>query len=428
MGQKMDKTTVIYGQSKDLAPKDVKWAEVEKAIKAKIGDEEIEGLQNAKTAVAQAMANKKLQSPYVKVGEIGDNLVLRIKDKGLLKDTEKDTILVKDYKAKKQAFANKPAQSKPAVIQPKTDITPEAILQEAEEHLELRRKVIPIMQGLLKEFQGAQEEATGFIERAEQQLAEAKENKAKTKATEAAQAADSVVRSADQVRDIAKRVQARNNEVMTKSGGDVLRGRSDFEHKEKLPPERKETFKAESNRLFGEGDKVAQKIKLVLKQVVTLAAEVDVLTEAAELYSIQPSSSRPPGYFIPRLTSIKEEATAAAKAIDLKAQKFARLPETLKVKQENPNLSREDKLKNLDQNKQLVDAVELEVEELAGRVKTFKERIKLIPAEAKKDQTVNTLMVASIQECISFGKHHLDYQGHIRRYREYDQKARDTLG
>lgn len=432
MGKKMEKATVIYGQSKELSPKDVKWVDLEKVIRQNIGpEEEISGLNAGKKAVAEAAVDKKLKDAYVKVGEIGANLVLRIKDKGVLIDTELDTILVKDYANKKQAFAQKatpktPVTTEPKTTEPKTGSGPEALLEEAQEHLELRQKVIPIMKSLLNEFVEAHENATGLVEGARKQLAAAKQEKAKNNGHGANVAAGVVLQSGDKVREITKTVQDRYKEVMTKQGGDVLKAREDFKNREKLPPEKKDAFKDESNRLFSEGETVSQRIKLLLKQVGTLTAAVDVLSEEAEAYLI--NSARKPTDFLPRLTTIKEAVTEAVSNIDLKAQKFERLPETLKTHQDNVSLDRDAKLKSLDNNKKLVDTVELEVSELVERVATYKERLKLIPKEAMGYPAVGELMKASLLKFGEFQKHFDRYTLFIRAYREYDQEARLALG
>ena len=106
MGKSMDKATVIYGGKTTVGIGSVNWTEVERLIKEEIGDEPIgTPLAGARKAVDEAKKDKSLDKAYVKVGLVGSELVLRIKDVRTLVDKEIDSILVKQFKQKKEAHA-----------------------------------------------------------------------------------------------------------------------------------------------------------------------------------------------------------------------------------------------------------------------------------------------------------------------------------
>jgi hypothetical protein len=107
MGTTMDKDKVIYGQGHGVPLNQINWNALQQAIVAEVGLERVTGLADAKNAVTAAQRNPALQSPYVKVGMAGNDLVLRIKDKRTLKDKEIDTVLIKGYKAKLQDYRRK---------------------------------------------------------------------------------------------------------------------------------------------------------------------------------------------------------------------------------------------------------------------------------------------------------------------------------
>jgi hypothetical protein len=104
MGKTMDKATVIYGANGSIGLGAVNWDQIKKAILDEIGDEPISTpLAGAKQSVEKAKNDKTLVKAYVKVGLVDGNLVLRIKDVRTLLDKEIDTILVKQFKQKKDA-------------------------------------------------------------------------------------------------------------------------------------------------------------------------------------------------------------------------------------------------------------------------------------------------------------------------------------
>lgn len=106
MGKSMDKATVIYGGKTTVGIGSVNWTEVERLIKEEIGDEPIgTPLAGARKAVDEAKKDKSLDKAYVKVGLVGSELVLRIKDVRTLVDKEIDSVLVKQFKQKKEAHA-----------------------------------------------------------------------------------------------------------------------------------------------------------------------------------------------------------------------------------------------------------------------------------------------------------------------------------
>jgi hypothetical protein len=105
MGKTMDKATVIYGADQKVNLTNINWEEMQTAILAQIGDEPIgTAIAGAKKAVDEAKKDKGLQKPYVKVGLVDGSLVMRIKDPRPLIDKELDTVLVRQFKQKKEAY------------------------------------------------------------------------------------------------------------------------------------------------------------------------------------------------------------------------------------------------------------------------------------------------------------------------------------
>src|SRR6476660_7079906 len=105
MGKTMDKATVIYGADQKVNLTNINWEEMQTAILAQIGDEPIGiAVAGAKKAVDEAKKDKGLQKPYVKVGLVDGSLVMRIKDPRPLIDKEIDTVLVRQFKQKKEAY------------------------------------------------------------------------------------------------------------------------------------------------------------------------------------------------------------------------------------------------------------------------------------------------------------------------------------
>src|SRR4051812_1479910 len=104
MGKTMDKATVLYGANHNVNLTNIKWDELQQAILAEVGDEPLATpIAGAKKVIEEAKKGKGLQKPYVKVGLVDGNLVLRIKDPRTFIDKEIDTILVKQFKQKKEA-------------------------------------------------------------------------------------------------------------------------------------------------------------------------------------------------------------------------------------------------------------------------------------------------------------------------------------
>lgn len=104
MGKTMDKSSVLYGSNGTVGLNAVNWDVIKKAILDEVGDEPIgTALAGAKSAVNEAKKDKNLQKAYVKVGLVGSDLVLRIKDVRTVVDKEIDTVLVKQFPQKKSA-------------------------------------------------------------------------------------------------------------------------------------------------------------------------------------------------------------------------------------------------------------------------------------------------------------------------------------
>jgi hypothetical protein len=122
MGKPMSNDTVIYGQGHGVDLERVNWTTIEQVVANEIGNESMSGgISAAKKSVQDAQANPKLKNPYVKVGVAGKDLVFRIKDKGILKDTEIDTTLIRDYVRKREAHqtgqATPEGEADPAVVE-----------------------------------------------------------------------------------------------------------------------------------------------------------------------------------------------------------------------------------------------------------------------------------------------------------------------
>lgn len=104
MGKAMDKSSVIYGGKTTVGLTSVNWTEIERLILEQVGDEPLATpLAGARKAVDAAKKDKSLEKAYVKVGLVGKDLVLRIKDVRTLIDKEIDSILVKQFEQKRDA-------------------------------------------------------------------------------------------------------------------------------------------------------------------------------------------------------------------------------------------------------------------------------------------------------------------------------------
>jgi capsule polysaccharide export protein KpsE/RkpR len=117
MGKKMDKATIIYGANKSVPLANFNgYAEVTETVQKYIGPNEQVNLTEARRAVQEANADKKMKTAYIKVGEVGSDLVLRAKQDKWNGDIEYDGVLVKGYKAKVTAFDKAKADATAAFI------------------------------------------------------------------------------------------------------------------------------------------------------------------------------------------------------------------------------------------------------------------------------------------------------------------------
>lgn len=103
LGKKMDKEDVIYGK---VALNRVSWSKIVEAVTPIAIPSTL--LSEAKKTLAEAR-QEKLSKPYVKVGQAGNDLVLRIKeDKTMGKEI--DAVLVKNYKQAVETLDKKTAK------------------------------------------------------------------------------------------------------------------------------------------------------------------------------------------------------------------------------------------------------------------------------------------------------------------------------
>jgi hypothetical protein len=114
----MDKATIIFGERKLITPMNFTVAhmnELETIIQAEIGYDFKLKRGAVGKAVDDARKDPLLKTGYVKVGVVLGNLVMRFKEKNTSGKHMTDLILVKDYKAKKEAHAANPTKPPVAV-------------------------------------------------------------------------------------------------------------------------------------------------------------------------------------------------------------------------------------------------------------------------------------------------------------------------
>lgn len=100
MGKKMKQTDVIYGASHSKPLKGWNdWTGVEELIRGNIGSKAKIDLPEGKQAIKKANGDDRMAKAYVKIGLIGNDLVLRAKANKFLGDVEYDAVLVRGYKA-----------------------------------------------------------------------------------------------------------------------------------------------------------------------------------------------------------------------------------------------------------------------------------------------------------------------------------------
>lgn len=100
MGKKMKSTDVIYGASHSKPLKGWNdWVAVEELIRGNIGSKAKIDLPEGKQAIKKANGDDRMAKAYVKIGLIGNDLVLRAKANKFLGDVEYDAVLVRGYKA-----------------------------------------------------------------------------------------------------------------------------------------------------------------------------------------------------------------------------------------------------------------------------------------------------------------------------------------
>ena len=106
MGSTMKKANVIYGEahSQKLTTWN-NWDELERVIREKIGSTARIDFKEAKSQLGLAQKNSKMRNAYLKAGVIGSDLVLRMKAKQFLGDSEYDATLVKNYTALVKKYA-----------------------------------------------------------------------------------------------------------------------------------------------------------------------------------------------------------------------------------------------------------------------------------------------------------------------------------
>jgi hypothetical protein len=114
MGKAMDKKSVIYGESKSQPLSGWnRWTDVQTLVASKVGPKETIAWSTAKDVVAKAAKNPKMADAYIKIGVIGSDLVLRVKEKKFLGDIEEDAILLRGYVAKAEAWEKAEAEKTP---------------------------------------------------------------------------------------------------------------------------------------------------------------------------------------------------------------------------------------------------------------------------------------------------------------------------
>ncbi len=257
----------------------------------------------------------------------------------------------------------------------------EAMIEECEEHLTLRKNVLPIVQGVEKKMLGFLEDVKVGTSAAQKGSDQAKQSKAEGDMNTNIMGLSLASRGADEAKAAYKKALELESSVITDSGGDVIASRLDGpirSHEAKLDGEYVKQYKVESGKHFAEATKVTVRINGLLQDMKTFVAEADLAQEEAEANTLGPVNTK---RMESLLQSVQENVGKTQVILDGALEKLQgdvdRLKETLKL-----TVSNQEKLASiqLKYDKQFLPRVEL-IKGRQSEIANALKRIKLVPED-----------------------------------------------
>ncbi len=424
---KMDKATVIYGQDTAKVPVEkVNWDRLREAIEAAVGtDAPIINLAAAKTSVAEARKGKNAAKTYVKVGLVANDLVLRVKTPGTLSDTEVDTILVKGAKAliarKKEEGAGRVEQSKLEYEQNKL----REVNEVAEEHLELRRRMVTETEQLLAEVEEAFRTVDDLAQKADVHFSALKEQKG---LSERMHRAGVIEQMRGQSQELLVQRQ-RQYKAFTRSGSPLMDSRVDFKRTSELPLEAQADYKRASGTYFRQASENMEEVAAKMDLLSSLDGRLEELMEQAQALV---GAGMSPTQALVRLEDIHTDAEGVVAGID---RRYVKLTQTLDRSNQVWTTIISGREEQKAQRQRSFGMKAAEVDKLVEQLKHQKEpldrinrRIVAIPEDVKGNPAVAKAIEAVIQQVSAARLQIRAMPGLLKDWKTLREEAEAALG
>ncbi|MGE5117853.1 MAG: hypothetical protein ACM3N6_15325 [Betaproteobacteria bacterium] len=266
-------------------------------------------------------------------------------------------------------------------------------LKAVKEHVALRQRVFLALEKISMDFTKRGFELENTVKLAEKQLATAKAAKAKGETMQAGIAAGAVGQFADKAAGTLKAMQSEWDKYAA-GGGELMKARSDggIDYQSLAPGD--QHYRAESNSLFGAGDKVQQGIQAKLKSLATKVLEARAMAEEAEKYQVVGVK---PEVHLARVAEIAKRVTA------LKAELEIRVGKAEGWERMTPELVKKDAKGKL-QNIELTRGILAKHAEAVKEVGLLQGRLKALPESALDDRAVTTAVTDANKLIAAFAK------------------------
>lgn len=282
---------------------------------------------------------------------------------------------------------------KKAAVDPAQQRKQVEALKAVKEHVALRQRVFLTLQKTSADFSSRGFELEKTIEQAEKQLAAAKAAKAKGETMQAGIAAGAVAQFADKAADQLKAMQTQWDKYAA-GGGELMKARSDGGIDYASLPPGEAHYRAESNKLFGEGDKIQQAIQAKLKSLATRVLAARTLAEEAEKYQVVGVK---PEVHLARVAEISKRLNA------LKIDLGTRVEKAHGWERMTPELVKKD-AKGKQQTADLTRTILAKHAETVKEVALLQNRLKALPETALEDRAVQNAVTAANKLIADFGK------------------------
>ena len=419
---KMDKKTVIYGGDTEKVSVDkVNWSKVESAIQEACGEDvKIINLSDAKTSVAEGRKGKKSAKTYVKIGLVGKDLVMRVKTPGVITDTEVDTILVRNAKAlieqKKSAGSSAKSSTAPSVDK--------SLLEEAEEHMELRAKMVEATDEFRKHTEDVLGELQTKQRSVEKFLNELKTEKGTQQRGVLLGTIGQIVEQArEQVRDLQKEYKA-----VTRSGSPLMESRRDFRGVSKLPSEDQGPYKTESGRLFRTASKT---MEVVADNMNTVSYLSGWFLEGLEQGEALAGRVMDPTQALVRIGDIRSDLEALKDGIERRHGKLVQVLDRQNsvwqtVLNGDPSIKPQ-RIKSFEGKVEEIDKLVTYLRETREPLKGFNRRLAAIPGEAMLNSEVAKAADELRQTISALRLLHQDVPNQLKIWTQLRQDAETAL-